>query len=95
MKPIPKGLRDFVRAAEESNSPILRFTGHAKGAIPNGTRIKKVFSEDGDANKVGTEGVVIGSIHHPDVGFGYFVEWDTFPGLPVFVVEKKISALQT
>jgi len=58
---------------------------------PNGTRIKKILSEPGDGNSVGTFGTVLGSIGHPDVGVGYFVEWDTFPRYAVWVSEGKLG----
>ena len=78
--------------------------GEARGAIPNGTRIVKVFAEPGDANPVGTTGVVLASHAVPQaelatlpaVGgavspFVYFVEWDTFLGQPVGVISVKIG----
>ena len=66
----------------------------AQGAMPNGTRIVKVKEEAGDKHKLGDEGVVIGSVSHPEVMDGapaYFVEWDDMPGVPVGVVGYKIA----
>lgn len=71
---------------------VLLYTGHAEGAMPNGQAIIKVQSEDGDANPVGTRGRVLGSIHDPKLGYGYFVEWETYPGVPVLVKAFKIAA---
>ena len=65
---------------------------HAEGAMENGQRIVKVWSEPGDLNPVGTQGVVVGSLHHPDLGYAYFVKWDTRPDVPIAVVAKKIEA---
>lgn len=65
------------------------------GAIPNGTRITKVAAEEGDAHPVGTGGIVLGSLRHPETGFGYFVAWDPKPGYAVFVAGLKIEAQAT
>lgn len=65
----------------------------APGAIPRGTAIVKVFSEAADANPVGTKGKVFGSIRVDD-RLGYFIEWETAPGLPVFVADFKIGRQQ-
>lgn len=62
----------------------------APGAIPRGWPIIKVFSELGDTNPVGTKGKVIGSMTDGKV-MGYFVEWETMPGVPVFVADFKIQ----
>ncbi|WP_028164140.1 hypothetical protein [Bradyrhizobium elkanii] len=70
---------------------IIFSTKQAPGALPNGTQIVKVESEPRDANPIGTRGKVLGSISHPDVGLGYFVEWSHLPGVPVFVVDWKIG----
>jgi hypothetical protein len=63
---------------------------NAPGAIPRGTAIVKVFSEDGDANPTGTRGKVLGSMSDGQ-RIGYFVEWETTPGVPVFVADFKIA----
>ena len=62
------------------------------GALRNGTRIVKVTFERGDAHPVGTRGVVLGSVGHPTIGFGYFVEWATLPRHAVFVLAAKVAA---
>lgn len=69
--------------------------GEAPGAYPNGSRIKKVWGEPGDANPLGTEGTVLGSVYHPDHGYAYFVEWDTRPKWAVGVTERKIGPVVT
>jgi len=58
----------------------------------NGSRVAKVRTEKGDTNPIGVTGTVLGSISHPEVGVGYFIEWDDFPRLAVFVVEWKLGA---
>jgi hypothetical protein len=73
---------------------IAYTTGQAPGAIPNGTPIIKVFSEQGDANPVGTTGVVLGSMSDGTIT-GYFIEWQTMPGVPVFVAGFKIERQKT
>lgn len=63
----------------------------ARGAIPNGTRIKKVLQETGDATPLGTEGTVLGSLFEPDYGYAYFVEWADKPGIAIAVRARKIG----
>lgn len=57
--------------------------------------VEGVADVRGDA--VGAEAVVIGSIGPHDGGrgleYGYFVEWDSHPGWPVFVRGGKIGPL--
>jgi hypothetical protein len=60
------------------------------GAIPRGTTIIKVATEKGDANPIGTKGKVLGSMGDGQKT-GYFVEWETMPGTPVFVADFKIG----
>lgn len=68
----------------------------AVGAIPNGTRIRKVNSEHDDAHPDGTFGTVLGSIKSPDdlvhiADYGYFVEWDPRPRCAIGVMSFKIE----
>jgi len=70
-------------------------TQQAKGAMPNGTRIVKVKTEKGDANPVGTKGVIVGSLGHPSLAdIGYFVKWDSAPDIPMVVLSWKIAREQ-
>jgi hypothetical protein len=50
------------------------------GALRNGTPVVKVTF------------VVLGSVGHPEIGIGYFVEWETLPRHAVLVVSGKIRA---
>lgn len=86
-------------AIHQTPTPYGIATWHddqAEGAMPNGTRIKKIFCEKGDANKIGTTGIVRGSmrgvLHDANV-IGYFVFWDTTPNIPVFVAGFKIAPI--
>lgn len=72
----------------------------AKGALPNGTPIRKLMSEPGDAHPVCSPGVVLGSIAMPPeltrgekycVQFAYFVEWAARPKVAVGVMDYKIA----
>jgi hypothetical protein len=70
----------------------------APGAIPNGTRVAKVWCEAGDLEPIGTQGAVLGSLPvaaelpaHGDVRFCYWVEWDSRPRCAVFLIDKKIG----
>lgn len=82
------------------HTPVVTFyiEGEAIGAIPNGKRIRKHQSEPGDSTPNGTEGTVISSITVPDDmreefggKFFYWVEWDDKPGMPVGVLDKKVT----
>lgn len=72
----------------------------AEGAYPKGARIVKTKWAWGDANAVGALGRVIGSIGplpscvggaSSSAEYGYFVEWDAYPGVPVFVRGHRIG----
>jgi hypothetical protein len=65
-------------------------TDQAKGAYANGTVVLKAMSELGDLVKNGARGRVLGSMHHPGMGYGYFVEWDQNPRVAVLVTEKRL-----
>jgi hypothetical protein len=75
--------------------------GQAPGAIPNGARIAKRNSEQGDSQPDGALGRVLGSLKTPTeikattgVVYFYFVEWDALPGAAVGVMSTKIAQLQ-
>lgn len=63
----------------------------ADGAIRNGTRIKKVWSERGDTHQLGSKGIVLGSLFVPGQGYAYFIEWDATPKFAMMAVAKKIE----
>jgi len=85
--PEPTPLAGYKK--QPGDVPVL-IEGQAEGAIPNGRRIVKVRGDPGDANSVGTYGRVLAS-HRAGDKLGYFIEWDTFPGMPVFVADWKID----
>lgn len=62
----------------------------APGAYRNGTRVVKIATDVGDTHPLGATATVLGSLYHPKVGFGYFVEWDSHRRSAVFVVPWKI-----
>ena len=66
----------------------------ADGAMVNGTRVYKFQSEPGDGHPTGSMGTVLGSLHHPDLGYMYFVEWDESPRVAIGVVERKIKKIE-
>lgn len=70
----------------------LHTRDQAPGAIPNGSRVRKVASDPGDTHQDGALARVLGSIHHPQVGFGYFVEWDSHPRAAVFVAGPRVAS---
>ena len=69
--------------------------GEAAGAIPNGSKVIKQNSEEGDAHPDEVKGVVVSSLGAPqsmvDDGFDpffYFVDWGD--GLPVGIMGSKV-----
>jgi hypothetical protein len=66
-------------------------TSQAKGAIPNGARVRKVTMEPGDFHPVGARATVLGSVGPVDGEYGYFVRWDDIAA-PVFVRGRKLEA---
>lgn len=63
------------------------------GALPNGTRVRKVNSEPGDTRPDGALGAVLGSVGADHLGIAYFVEWDSMPKAAVLTVAKKLEAV--
>lgn len=66
----------------------------ARGAIPNGTRVRKIATDAGDAHPIGALATILGSVQHPQHGVCYFVEWDAKPKTAVFVAGFKIAPLR-
>ena len=65
----------------------------ADGAWPNGTRVVKQKSEEGDSTPDGTPGIVLGSLRFPDVmnnAIFYFVAWADAPRVAVGCMEWKL-----
>jgi hypothetical protein len=63
------------------------------GAWRNGTVVVKIASDEvGDYTANGTLGKVMGSLHHPDQGVLYFIEWDDKPGIVIGCMAKKLRA---
>jgi len=69
--------------------------GHVDGAVPNGTRMRKIHSRGDDAHRDGAPCTVIGSgmaeSRSGVVTIGYFVTWDDRPGIACFVVSKRLE----
>lgn len=62
------------------------------GALRNGTRVRKVGSDPDDTHQDGAPATVLGSMSHPAVGAGYFVEFDDHPRYAVFVAGHRVRA---
>lgn len=93
----------FGRGEYDPDQPTIAayLPGEAEGAYPNGERVIKTLSEEGDGTSIGTYGTVLSSHAIPDeaeqpegmpekVKFFYFVKWDDFP-FPVGMVDWKIG----
>lgn len=66
----------------------------ARDALPNGTRIKKTRSEEGDGTPDGTPGTVLGSMRAPEEMYFellYFVEWDNHKKVAVGCMGWKVE----
>ncbi len=65
----------------------------ADGAIPNGSKVRKVAVEHGDAHPVGALAIVLGSIREPygEHRIMYFLEWDRLPRHAVGCIAWKIE----
>lgn len=98
MSPEQKHLFEQATGMREEPGWVGWFTRRdAIGAWRAGTPIVKVKTEHGDANPVGTRGVVLGSLCHPDIMNGnvmYFIEWDQMPRHAVACIGWKIGAAQ-
>lgn len=63
----------------------------AKGAMPNGTRVRKTNSRAGDTHADGALATVLASmVSEPEIA--YFVEWDSDPGFPVLIADSRLEA---
>lgn len=83
---------EFRRAKDyraEDKLPVVLLESKVEGALPKGTRIVKLAHKEGDAHETGSGGVVLSSYGVPEM-FGYFVEWDDMPGVPVFVASVRV-----
>ena len=61
------------------------------GAWANGTRVAKIAEDKPrEGTPLGTEGNVLGSIGHPELGILYFVEWDDKQHVAVAVSAWKV-----
>lgn len=84
---------------EDGHTLVL--IGEADGAIPNGTRIIKTNSNNGDSHLNGAGGTVFSSIalpedmrvEHPEVEFMYWIVWDDLPAFPTAVSSNRIETL--
>ncbi len=65
---------------------------------PNGTRVRKKNSEEGDGHANGSIGTVKGAMGpHEFEGalhYLYFVVWDDWPGVPVGTIDYKLDKLE-
>lgn len=72
---------------------ILVSFDQAPGAWPNDATVRKVNSRPGDATPDGTRGLILGSVDMREfklpARFGYFLEWDNLPGIPVFCADTN------
>lgn len=88
-------LEDYKKrnTAEELDAFLASFTDMPGCLFKRGTRVTKTECAPGDAHKPGDFGTVVGSIDDSKPNqrrFGYFVIWDDFPGIPVFVTEERL-----
>jgi hypothetical protein len=86
-------------------TPVV-ITSQMAGALLNGTRVEKILSKPDDGVADGEKGTVLGSVGpirpdqatesgHPEWAgeYGYFVRWDRFPTIPVFIAGMRVREL--
>jgi hypothetical protein len=88
-------MSDRIRLVNEDGYIGTFSRDQVSGVIPNGTTIRKVKTEDGDAHPVGALGVVLGSIQIPTMPIFYFIEWEALPGYAVGVIDWKIAPCES
>lgn len=88
--PLDPRLAERYNIAEEPEYEGYFTRDQADGAIPNGSRVIKTANIGSDMSPEGATGVVLGSIYHSMVGYGYFIEWDHAPRKAVFISAYKI-----
>ena len=76
---------------------VLEIIGkQAKGAWPNGARVRKLLTVEGEGHEPGAMATVRGSVGpvqpegHP-ASMLYVVEWDDMPGVPVLCTERSLK----
>lgn len=68
--------------------------GQVAGARPNGTRVAKINSVEGDGHQDGALGTVVASHLAPEDGIVlYFVVWDDLPTMSVCVAEDRVRTV--
>lgn len=63
---------------------------YVPGMAPNGSRMRKVRSDPGDAHRDGARCVVLGSFSRNGAA-GYFVEFDDAPGVSSLVAAHRLQ----
>jgi hypothetical protein len=64
----------------------------ADGALPNGTRVKKVTFEKGDSHPIGSLATVLGSLESGiEPPYLYFIEFDDMPRFAIGIASNKIA----
>jgi hypothetical protein len=87
-----RALRALIASVGPQEGWEGEFTrGSYPGAWEPGTRVVKVRGAPDDAHQPGEQGVVLGSIGHPVLGPGYFLEWDDMPRRAVFTIGTKLA----
>lgn len=97
----PEGANLLREAAEGvgkemEKRQMVGFTrNEAPGALRNGTLVEKVNSEPGDTHQDGARATIVGSLGRAAPSkYGYFVEWDDIPGVPVFTASERIRLVR-
>jgi hypothetical protein len=83
---------------------FVSYEGEAEGAMRNGTRVVKTYSEPQDTHEPGALATITGSLprielletpYALDPGeFMYFVRWDDLPDMPVACRGKKLAPVK-
>jgi hypothetical protein len=76
---------DFINHMMESDKPECKYK--------RGDRVEKATYESGDIHKIGTKGVVMGTIFNKEIGEGYLVQFENDPNMS-FTMQYKIKLLK-
>jgi hypothetical protein len=89
LKDIPPGV---------SADKMFVVTDQADGAFPNGTKVKKINSDQTDSHQDGATATILGSVgpvlYHGKQTYGYWLRWDDSP-LPCFINSTRIERVET
>lgn len=90
--PLTPSVADALEVSEHEGYFGVFTRNQYPGALPNGSRVRKLNSERGDHTTDGVSGTIMGSIGHPELpNIMYFVEWDNRPRTVIGCMDSKLE----